>query len=83
MGSPGLGRVVNKVNNECLGSCAIAFSAAVALPMAAWYHHVTLLGILVNLVVIPYTALLMAAFLLALVCSPLGVVGQAVGAAAG
>ena len=38
MGSPGLGRVVNKVKNECLGSCAIALSAAVALPMAAWWR---------------------------------------------
>jgi competence protein ComEC len=55
----------------------------VALPLAAWYNEISLLGIFVNLLVIPYVAVLMLAFLLALVLSPLGIIGQAAGTVAG
>ncbi len=68
---------------KALPAMGIAAQLGVVLPLAVWYHQVSLLGIFVNLLVIPYVAVLMAAFLLALAASPFGVIGQAAGAAAG
>ncbi len=68
---------------KALPALGITAQIGVALPLACWYHGISLLGIFVNLLVIPYVAVLMVAFLLALVLSPLGVIGQAAGTVAG
>ncbi len=60
----------------------LAAQIGVMFPLAAWYNELSILGIFVNLLVIPYTALLMLAYLLALAFSPLGVIGHIAGAAA-
>ncbi len=68
---------------KTLPALGIAAQIGTMLPLAAWYNEISLLGIFVNLLVIPYVGLLMAVYLAALVLSPLGVIGQAAGAAAG
>ncbi len=68
---------------KALPALGISAQIGVALPLAAWYNEISLLGIFVNLLVIPYVAALMLAFLLALVLSPLGIIGQAAGTVAG
>jgi competence protein ComEC len=68
---------------KALPALGITAQIGVALPLAAWYNQVSLLGIFVNLLVIPYVAVLMLAFLLALVLSPLGITGQIAGTVAG
>lgn len=68
---------------KALPALGITAQIGVALPLAAWYNEISLLGIFVNLLVIPYVAVLMLAYLLALVLCPLGIIGQAAGTAAG
>ena len=68
---------------KALPALGITAQIGVALPLAAWYNEISLLGIFVNLLVIPYVAVLMLAFLLALVLCPLGIIGQAAGTVAG
>ena len=68
---------------KTLPALGITAQIGVVLPLAAWYNEVSLLGIFVNLLVIPYVAVLMLAYLLALVLCPLGIVGIAAGSAAG
>ncbi len=70
-------------NIKTLPALGLTAQLGVALPLAAWYNEISLLGIFVNLLVIPYTAVLMLAFLLALISSPLGIIGQAMGTLAG
>ena len=68
---------------KALPALGITAQIGVALPMAVWYQEISLLGIFVNLLVIPYVAVLMPAFLLALILSPLGMIGHAAGTIAG
>jgi competence protein ComEC len=68
---------------KALPALGITAQIGVALPLAAWYNEISLLGIFVNLLVIPYVAVLMLAYLLALVLCPLGIIGQIAGTVAG
>jgi competence protein ComEC len=68
---------------KALPALGITAQIGVALPLAAWYNEISLLGIFVNLLVIPYVAVLMLAYLITLVLSPLGIIGQAAGTVAG
>jgi competence protein ComEC len=68
---------------KALPALGITAQIGVALPLAAWYNEISLLGIFVNLLVIPYVAVLMLAYLMALALSPLGIIGQAMGTVAG
>jgi competence protein ComEC len=68
---------------KALPALGLTAQIGVALPLAAWYNEISLLGIFVNLLVIPYVAVLMLAFLMALVLSPFGFIGQAMGTVAG
>ncbi len=70
-------------NIKALPVLGLTAQIGVALPLAAWYHEISLLGIFVNLLVIPYVSVLILAYLLALVLSPLGIIGQAMGTLAG
>lgn len=57
----------------------LAAQIGVALPLAVFYQEIPLLGLLLNLVVIPYVMVLLIAFLAALLLSPFGIVGIAAG----
>lgn len=67
---------------KTMPALGLAAQIGVMFPLAAWYNELSIFGIFVNLLVIPYTALLMLAYLLALACSPLGGIGRIAGAAA-
>lgn len=68
-----LGKVLRYVKS--LLAAGVSAQLGIALPLAAWYQQFSLLGIFVNLLVIPYTMLLMIAYVAALFLSPLGIVG--------
>lgn len=63
----------------CVG---LAAQLGVALPMALWYQEFALMGLLLNLVVIPYVGLMLPLYLVTLLLSPLGFLGQWAGWAA-
>ena len=67
---------------KTMPALGLAAQVGVMFPLAVWYNEVSVLGIFVNLLVIPYTALLMLSYLLALLFSPLGILGSIVGSAA-
>ncbi len=79
-----LRRLSGKALQSVKSMLALGISAqlGIALPLAAWYQQFSLLGIFVNLLVIPYTGMLMIVYIAALILSPLGVVGLWAGKAA-
>ena len=67
---------------KTMPALGLAAQIGVMFPLAAWYNELSILGIFVNLLVIPYTAVLMLAYILALALSPLGIIGHIAGGAA-
>jgi competence protein ComEC len=60
---------------KTLPALGISAQLGIALPLAAWYQQLSVLGIFVNLLVIPYTGILMMVYIAALILSPLGIIG--------
>ncbi|MEG2605131.1 MAG: ComEC/Rec2 family competence protein, partial [Clostridia bacterium] len=61
---------------------SLSAQLGVLLPTAIYFHQLPLYGVLVNLLVIPYMGVLVPACALALLCSPIPLLGMGVGAVA-
>ena len=67
---------------QAMPALGLSAQIGVMFPLAAWYNELSILGIFVNLLVIPYTAVLILAYILTLALRPLGIIGHIAGGAA-